>query len=208
MLTRGAEVLEIQFDVDTSSYSTSVETWMDEVWTPRAAEVVNIVARAVQRRLQAATNQVFDRPTPFTQNAFGLFPASGRHADPDALVFVYDQQAQYLRDEIMGGERVAGDYATTKAGPLIPLPGANLNGYGNLPRNFIAQAIARKAFWFRPPGARGPLLAQHEGGKSLSFLAEIIPQAHYEPRLDFYGIVLAEAVRDLPAAFEAAFSNQ
>lgn len=53
-------------------------------------------------------------------------------------------QAQYLELQIDGGIRRAGDYGTTKGGPIVPGNGARVNRHGNLPRGYVARMMQRR----------------------------------------------------------------
>ena len=201
-------MLTMNLTFDLSTFDHQVETYLTEDWRPRAKAAIDETLRLVRARLSAETERVLDRPTPYTVQAFGQLPADAAVADPEGQVFVYDNQARWLSLEILGGERRAGDHATTRRGPLIPLPGAVLNSYGNLPRNMIRDAIQRGAFWRRSRlhPDREVLVERDAGG--LSFIAEIIPEATYRPRFDFAGIVVDEVSKRLPAAIERAWADQ
>jgi hypothetical protein len=94
------------------------------------------VARAIAKAESAETRRDFDRPTPFTQNAFGAIPA--RKASPIAVVFAKDIQSSYLLPYVQGGTQVLG----SKEAILTPRK-IDLNAYGNLPRSKLASLKGR-----------------------------------------------------------------
>jgi len=121
---------------------------------------------------------------------------------------VKDQQEQYLNLEILGGIRQAGDYATTVGGPLIPERDATLDSYGNLPRGWVSQEL-------KVPGVRWAVVgSQHEtylvdrmADGQTEWLAHIVPEATYQAKFDFYGIVEAAIAADFEPAFADALER-
>lgn len=104
-------------------------------------ESVNSIAEAAQLHVTEALPVHLDRPTPFTRKAIGVKQARPGARDVLAEVDVLSLQARYLALEIFGGVRKAGDYATTKLGPLIPGKDAPRNAYGNLPRGYVQRVM-------------------------------------------------------------------
>ncbi len=101
-------------------------------------------AKATAEMLSGEARRVFDRPTPFTINAFYTRPAT--MAQPQAEVGIKDQApkgtpaAKYLLAQIEGGTRrqKRGERALQRAGMfgngfLVPAMGIKLNAYGNIP---------------------------------------------------------------------------
>lgn len=112
-------------------------------WTDRlssqyrfaVAMALTETARTVAKRLPEKAEQDLDKPTPFTLR--GFFSERATKADLTATVGVKDQQAQYLRYQIYGGDR----YPNRKA---LKLPGEiALDKHGNIPRNQLRRLIAQ-----------------------------------------------------------------
>lgn len=97
---------------------------------------LNALAKGVVEQEQAAVEQTFDTPTPFTRNAFRIEVAT--KSKPVALVAVKDIQAQYIAPYINGGDRFLG----SKRGMLAPRE-IGLNQYGNLPKNKLKTLLAK-----------------------------------------------------------------
>jgi hypothetical protein len=106
------------------------------------ALALTATAKAVQAGETAALSEVFDRPTPFTQRAFGVKGAT--KATLTAVVFAKDIQAEYLSPFAEGSAR---QQLRGKRG--LPVP-KNLrpNQYGNLPRGTLGRLRGRKDVFF------------------------------------------------------------
>lgn len=151
-------------------------------------DAVNDLAEMGRARVTEELPRAFDRPSPFTMRGIGTRPASA--GSPEATVDVLPQQSKYLSYEILGGIRRAGDYATTRLGPLVPGPDAPLDAYGNLPRNFVRTALRDPdVFWTVLKKGKPPALVRRRKRGRVEILALIIREAHYVPRLRFYDLV-------------------
>jgi hypothetical protein len=192
--------MRIDIDLDVSEFDRDADTYIRKDWSDGIVAGLNRWARVTQLRLQTAMLRVFDRPVPFTAQGASFLPARNDGVrDPAVLITIMRQQAQWLELEIFGGERVAGDYATTSRGVLIPGPDAKVDRYGNLPRDFLSKALARKRVGWAPsrqqPGSL--LLIEEIPGQSSKLLALLVPEIDYKPRFDFYGVVGESAAADL-----------
>jgi len=120
-----------------------------------------------------------DRPTPFTQKAFGVKRATKRSLV--ATVFIKPIQAAYLGLQIRGGVRKPKSRA-------FPVPvNQRLNKYGNMTRGKIAKLLAKPDhFSGTINGVGGIYQRQKKGGVKLIIAWE--DQAHYRPRFPFYKI--------------------
>lgn len=106
------------------------------------ALALTATAKAIQAAETAALSEVFDRPTPFTQRAFGVKGAT--KATLTATVYARDIQAEYLAPFAEGNAR---QQLRGKRG--LPVPkGLRVNQYGNLPRGSIARLKGRKNVFF------------------------------------------------------------
>lgn len=199
---------EIQIDVDESNFSSQASGWIDNTLRPALAEAVNSVADLARVKLTQDIDRCFDRPTPFTERAIGVLLANTSKAgDPEALVTVMPMQARYMALEIAGGERLAGDYATTGRGPITPGKGAQVDAFGNLPQGYVAAEVMDGAKWMTFNPSKGPVLAIHQGGR-LQVIAVINADEHYDARFDFFGIVAEVAAASLPVAVADAISKR
>ncbi|MCL6286240.1 hypothetical protein M3P21_22395, partial [Ruegeria sp. 2012CJ41-6] len=79
--------------------------------------------------------------TPFTKRTFRVSKRSTKRS-LEAEVLSKDKQSEYLVPALTGGVRSKGDYATGRAGVLIPVEG-KLNKYGNLPRGSLKRQLNR-----------------------------------------------------------------
>lgn len=126
------------------------------------AQAVNEVAKVAEQQLQQEAAGVFDRPTPFTLNAFRI-----QYAKPsqlEAAVWVKDEKSgaskglapeDWFGPQVYGGERPlkASERMLRSMGILppgmyaVPGEGARLDAYGNMSRGHIVQLLSGlKAF--------------------------------------------------------------
>lgn len=115
---------------------------------------INRTAQKVKRAQEKEIKDVFDRPTPFTQNS--LFIKTSNKVNLTASVKLKDQSfkgnpaSKYLQVEIGGGERRLKRYevALRSAGVLpdgyftVPGDAANMDQYGNIARSQIVQILS------------------------------------------------------------------
>lgn len=99
------------------------------------AQALTNLGKQVQLAEKTALPSIFDKPTPFTQNAIGVIPA--RKDNPQALVFMKDITAAYLAPYEFGGKNKLNSKALLK--PVAQ----GVNQYGNLPRNKLQQLIGK-----------------------------------------------------------------
>lgn len=129
------------------------------------AQALTAVAREVSVLEKQALPSIFDKPTPFTQNAIGVIPA--RKDNHQAVVFMKDITAAYLAPYEFGGK----NKGLGSKGVFLQPANIALNQYGNLPRNKTAQLKGKKnvfvgkikgksgreidGIWQRIPAAKG-----------------------------------------------------
>lgn len=202
-------MLRIDIKVDVASYDGQTEAHINRVIKPAIADGLNAASTIIRDELREAAKRDFDRPKPFTINGFTFFKATAKKGrDPDALIRIKPTAAEYLADQIVGGVRRAGDYATTKQGPIVPGPGVKRDKFGNLPRRFIAQQIRKKSvFWSTLGRSKKPALVQRDG-EGLKVLALIVNAVDLPKRFDFYGIVRAGAAEHVPAEVRKAMRKR
>ncbi len=147
------------------------------------------LAASARKRLREVAGEVFDRPTPFTLNAFRYRKLQCEA--PAALVYVLPTAARYLALEVFGGERKPGDPGTVPRGILVPGRDAVLDRFGNLPRLQISEAEGAR--WVRTQGSAEVLILPGRDRPRIIAAAEDV--AVYEPRLPFYDII-EEVVRE------------
>lgn len=152
-------------------------------------DAIDDLAARARLHVIEAMPAYLDKPTPFTLRGIGVLKSTPGAAEPFAEVDVLPQQARYLRYQGLGGTRVAGDYATTKKGVLIPEPDAPRNAYGNLPRGYVRHMQQQpRVDWIRIYKGQYVCLIRHRGRK-MGLLAVIISDAHCRPRQPNYDLV-------------------
>lgn len=77
-------------------------------------DAIDDLAERARLHVVEAMPAFLDRPTPFTLRGIGTVKSKPGSPEPYAEIDVLPQQARYLRYQILGGTRVAGDYGTTK----------------------------------------------------------------------------------------------
>lgn len=138
------------------------------------------LTKTAQQAQQDATKELdrdIDNPTPFTKKAVGIKKAT--KSSPVAHVFIKDKQAAYLKYQIKGGTRKAGQ------GQQVIIPHhKQRNKYGNLPRNKLSRLRQQGNMVVFKDG----MIAQRtkRGLKPVAFQSK---QATYKPRYDFHQAV-------------------
>ena len=171
---------------------------------------------------EARVQQVFDRPTPFTQRAFAVRPATKRSLE--AHLFARPSQAEYLALQETGGTR-----RPPEGGKALPVPvQQRVNVYGNLPRRAIQRLLARPnvfsariEFKTSRGGAVGGIWRRPRRGRRrdgtygdlerLKLLISWQSLTKYRPRLEFDSTVEAaisgRLERHLMAALDRALAT-
>lgn len=180
-------------------------------WQTSAAETAHI-------------KQVFDKPTPFTQRAVGVTPAT--KAKLQARIFVKDVQAKYLAVEAIGGRRAFKTFEQRFAGggtPQFALPGrgVGLNQYGNITKAKIKKIAAdietfnsnKRFFKGVPKGGGLPMgiYARANNNKHITTLIRFSTEATYKKRFEFSAVanetITANFEANLVSAWEAALRS-
>ena len=154
-----------------------------------AAKALTDTAKDVQQELSEQLPRWIDRPTPFTQRAFGVVRATKNRLQSE--VFVKAIQEQYLKYAIEGGTR------TPKGTPGGSM---KLNKYGNVPSlrgNKKLKALLSKPNVFRSTikGIDG-IWQRNRGGLKLLFNLNPKP-INYEKRFPFERIAYRTAAARL-----------
>jgi hypothetical protein len=132
--------VDINFRVDKSKYKPEqIEKAM-----MRARETtIDALADAVYREVKGQIRQVFDRPTPYTQNSLQVtrtknhnMKASVWFKDPDRLV------QHYLEPQVEGGARGLKRFEKVLGKHFVPSVHTALNAYGNMPYGKIVQILS------------------------------------------------------------------
>jgi hypothetical protein len=159
------------------------------------------MAVALTKTAQAAKDEMprqlerdIDRPTPFTKGSFYIRPA--RKGQLEAIIGIRPKAAEYLRDNIFGGERDV---------KKLPRQIA-LNAYGNIPKGVIRQLVARAqagkrltkrqversglsaddGLFYGAPRGGGPVgLWKRDGNRIVPVVIFPEVQGRYRPRFKF-----------------------
>lgn len=203
-------MLRIELQTDIPAFLRDADAHVQEEVVGALVEAVNMTAKMVEQRLVERTVSVFDNPTPFTRNSFKTLQAQARGSrDPAALVYIQDIQAKYLELEIEGGVRQAGDYATTKLGPIVPGPHGEKDAHGNLPRGYVRRVMQEKnVAWINARPGQPPVLVRSVPGRDLEVLAVITKAQTYKPALPFYDIVTETVQKEWPRQAEKALARR
>jgi hypothetical protein len=190
------------------------------------ARGLTMTAKQTSQKLSTEMPSIFDRPTPFTRQAFAI--TSATKSTMKASVFVKDLQAQYLQLEETGGARAP------QPGSPINLPvEQRTNAYGNiargaigrakqLPNTFVSNGSGRTGHL--PPGLyqrlgnakvkgkgsrRGRKVTTGRGKQKtrLKLLVAFEKQAAYQPRFGFATRAPAAANGVLKANIESSIAE-
>ncbi|MGM8935081.1 hypothetical protein ACS8E9_09390 [Pseudomonas neustonica] len=121
------------------------------------ALALNEVGDEAVKQLQSEARSAFDRPAPFTINAFRVLHATARR--PEAAVWVKDEKSgsgggqapeAWFSPQVYGGPRRVkrSEYRLREKGLLpsgmflAPGPGARLDAYGNMSRGHMQQILS------------------------------------------------------------------
>lgn len=203
-------MIRIELRTDIAAFQRAADEHVTNDVVEGLVDAVNDVAKAAEDRLVDRVGTVFDNPTPFTRNSFRVLQANARRSkDPAALLYIQQIQARYLELEIEGGVRRAGDYATTKLGPIVPGPHAPKDSYGNLPRGYVRKIMQEKhVAWINARPGQPPILVRSVPGKKMEVLAVITRDQPYKPVLPFYAIVEETVRKEWPRAAERALARR
>jgi hypothetical protein len=203
-------MIKLEVTVDQAAFTREAEAHVAEDIMPVLVDALNEVGRAAVVGIVGAIDTNLDRPSPYTRSAPAMLPARlGGKRDPAALVFLRDDQAEYLDLIVNTGTRRAGARATTKLGPLLPGRDAPRDAFGNLPRGYVARVLREPnvAWVTLKPGAPPALVRRGRDGRT-EVLAVIVRETHYKAvRLPFYDLVEQAVQREWPRAALRALSG-
>jgi hypothetical protein len=178
---------------------------LDRQLSQAIATGMNRTMRAVEQHQLNAMERHLDRPTPFTMNAIGVFPANPSRLQ--TTLFVKDIQASYLRTAIFGGNI---------DNTIVPvISNVRLNPYGNLPgkRRGLAgvagqsgarglagvRGIAKRRFVGKVGGTMG--VWERQPNRRLKAIAVVDKDAPRQKRLPWFEtaqrVIQDRAVRDV-----------
>ena len=150
----------IQLNIDTSGLN-KAQLWLAQIQNQMpfaASKALNEAAKQAAKDLNQSTNQYFDRPTKFTQNAYRVSKFSDKR---DLVVEMSPRpiQERYLLPSIRGGIRPQRP-SERKLGfspAYRPGPDARLNASGNMPKPAIIKALRGGPEWFTLAERKGKL---------------------------------------------------
>lgn len=165
------------------------------------AQALNDTAAEVKEAWGVHLGRRLDRPTPFTRK--GIYTRRATKSRRVAEVGSKTIQRGYLKWQAEGGTRRA-------KGRAVPVPvGIRLNKYGNMPKNALGRAIARKdTFSGNVRGVAGvfkrPSKSRRKSG-GLKLLIAYEPQVQYDGRLDLQKAAAGKARQVFPRRFMTRF---
>lgn len=125
--------LNFKVSFDSERFKRQVGNLVAKRIRPGLQRAVDYMAAYARLRLIEGVTVYLDEPTTWTQNAFA-YRHAGDERTAASVVFVQEQQARALVLQVQGGERIAGSYATTYRGPILPGRDVTLDEHGNMPR--------------------------------------------------------------------------
>jgi hypothetical protein len=156
--------MPIPIKVDTSGATKDLTELQRNQIPYAASRAINKVAGKVADAERSAINQVFDRPTPFTQGSIFVSTSHKSQTPIEAIVGVKEDAAKgtpaskYLAPEVFGGPRRAKrmEKALTNAGYLpagfyvVPAKGLPLDQYGNITPGLATKILSGLQASFDP----------------------------------------------------------
>lgn len=130
-------MFDVDFYADTKAIERKLTNLAYKQMPFAISQSLTAIARHVQKAERLNEEKVLDRPTPFTQGAVRVIPS--RKDTLEAQVVMQDATARYLEPYQFGGTNVLNSKALLK--PIGSR--ADLNQYGNLPRNLSKQLLGR-----------------------------------------------------------------
>jgi hypothetical protein len=127
----------INLQTNIRDFSRSVSAFASKQVPFASAQALTAIARRVAEVEKQNEAKVLDRPRPFTQNALRVRAATKDRMT--AVVWMMDLTAKYLEPYEFGGKNVLNGRALLKPVGAV----ANLDQYGNLPRNFMRNLRGR-----------------------------------------------------------------
>jgi len=121
-----------------------------EQWPIVVAHALNVTTEQAKATITETMRGVFDRPTPFTQNALKIAQARPDKSQPYAEIRIRDDGVglgkHYLNPQVYGGARAQkrGEYALGGGG-VFYVPGKDVqrDAYGNIPRGLMAKILSQ-----------------------------------------------------------------
>ncbi|MBE7732183.1 hypothetical protein [Devosia faecipullorum] len=203
-----AASMRIDLDYDSSQFAAEASAYIDTTVRPAIAAGLEAAAEKVRQELTAELERDIDMPVDFTKRGIGIYKSGTRQDDIEFTVFVRSMQSQYLKYQIDGGVRRAGDYATTEYGVLMPGPHGIVDKHGNIPRGYIQQSLDEGwTWWTKLRQGKGVIaLARRMPGEQLQYLALIVPELEYQPKFDFYDTAVVSANTHVPVEISTALA--
>ena len=153
--------MNIKIDVDASGIN-KAQSWLTQLQgqMPYAASrALNDSAKKAAESLNASTTQYFDRPTPFTRNAYRVSSFSNKRT-LEAVLAPKPIQARYLTPSIVGGVRPQRP-SEVRLGGIAPAwsPGldARRNASGNMSKAAVVKALQGGGQFFTVKNQQGKL---------------------------------------------------
>lgn len=203
---------------------------------PILADAINHTSNQARTALREQAQQVFDRPTNFSLNAFAVQPARAGQ-EPEGSVFVKDMKAgrhapvEWLEPQEFGGDRALKDseLKLQAMGILpqgmftVPGRGARLNQNGNMASSHIIQMLwslrrqlgeqsrrhsdRSKEQFFVLRSAGRPIGIGQRQGRTIKVVLAFVRRPQYAARLGFGDVVSKTADTQLEINIDKAITK-
>jgi hypothetical protein len=193
----------VKIVVDTSQLEKSIDHVVNKQMPFALAKTLTDTVKDAQRALEAQLPKKLDRPTRFSLKAFGVSRATKKNLE--AVIFIKDIQAEYLKYAVEGGER-------QPAGKAHALPAKiRLNKHGNIAgrrggKKFEKLLAKPNTFKATIKGVHG-VWQRNKKGTKVKLLIAFRPTASYEKKFPFYRIVEGVVKSRLQRNFQRAYSS-
>ncbi|HEX5264948.1 MAG TPA: hypothetical protein VFW13_15565 [Phenylobacterium sp.] len=210
--------MQIEIKTDLKGFSRQLSEVAKRQLPFAVAQALTMTAGQIGLGWQKEIEAKLDRPTPFTVKSVAVLGAKKTRLV--ATVFVKDIAAAYLEPFVDGGSHFLGQ----KKGLLTP-KNVPLNAYGNISKGKLASLKGKPGVFIGPvklkngqvvngvwqrkvaAGGKGVKAGPLQGAQALTLLIRFTDPQPVKQHLDFDGIAIATAQRQLQPNFAKALKH-
>jgi len=165
------------------------------------AQSLTATAKHLQKVQKRSLRKYLDKPTPFTEKAFGLNMAKWKdfkRGTMFARVFAHPIQSRYLEYQVYGGTR-----NPPKRANIVPGKETRVNKYGNLTKKYVQTQLAKPNTYVGKVNGVSGIWQRYKSGRQ-KLLVLFTGATQYQKRLPFFRISDRIVARELPKQINKA----